>query len=258
MKYSPLSRSPIHSTSALETAMHKFLFLSATALLVSAAPAHANEVTGVTCPATYAATISNGERKLVCEKTEVITLPSDCGNGAMDAAGSDTCFPQGSGNKTPSKIGGWNPLMHPPKEQFRRVVNPTGPDTFTANKQVYAYPEGATYIGLDASRGVSCPSGFDGDKRRDGRGIRCDKVVRNNVEADCDNFMGLGWTYRPDDAGTLDRCVGGGGTGPTKPRGMTKAQFDVEDALPQIKWHLMQQAGADKWKKKEYAFPQAN
>ena len=238
--------------------MHKFLFTSAAALLVAASSAQANEVTGVTCPASYNVLISNGDKKLICEKIEEVKLPSDCGNGAMDAAGSDTCFPQGSGNKTPSKVGGWNPLVHPPKEQFRRVVNVTGPDSFVADKKVYAFPQGATYVGLDASKGVSCPAGFDGDKRTDNRGIRCDKVVRNNVEADCDNFGGLGWTYRPDDRGTLDRCVGGGGSGPTKPRGMTKAQFDIEDGLSHIKWHLMQQAGADKWKKKEYAFPRAN
>jgi hypothetical protein len=246
------------STLIFEVFMRKFLFLTMTALLGAASSAHANEVTGVTCPAGYNAVISNGQKKLVCEKIEVITLDSHCGIGSMDSAGSDTCLPIGAGNRKPSGIFGWIPGVHPPMDQFRRVVVANGPDKFTANQKVYAYPEGAVYVGMNPSRGVSCPGSFDGDKRDDGRGIRCDKVVANNVAADCDNFAGLGWTLEVDERGNQDLCVGGGSKGPTKPRGMTKAQFDIEDALPQIKWHLSVNNGPDKWKKKEYAFPKAN
>lgn len=235
--------------------MRKFLFITISALLGAASSAHANEVTGVTCPAGYNVVISNGEKTLVCEKTEVITLGSHCGIGSMDSAGSDTCLPVGAGNRRPSGIFGWIPGVHPPIEKFQRVVIANGPDKFTANKKVYAYPEGAVYVGVDASKGVTCPSGFDGDKRDDLRGIRCDKVLANNVAADCD----LGWTLREDDQGRdQDKCIGANGVGPTKPRGITKVQFDIEDDLSHIKWHLSKNNGPDKWKKKEYAFPKTN
>ena len=65
----------------------------------------------------------------------------------------------------------------PLESDFKRVVSATGTDKFVATQQQFAFPEGRPvppYIG-DASKGVSCPTGHDGDKVFDGRGIRCDR-----------------------------------------------------------------------------------
>lgn len=241
-------------------------FLAASLWMQTAA--HANEVTGVTCPAGSTATISNGDKKLTCSVTKTYTLDSICSplvfksilptvglNVVMQPAGSDKCLAVVSGKTSPSVMAPPLPGM-PAASEFHRVVNNSGPDRFEATVREYSFPEGATlpYVG-DASNGVSCPSGYDGDKRPDGKGIRCDKVERNNVQADCD----FGWTLRVDDQGRdTDKCIGINGVGPTKPRGISKVQFDLEDALPNVKWHLDVNNGADKWKKKLYAFPHAN
>jgi len=241
-------------------------FLAASLWMSTAA--HANEVTGVTCPSGFTATTSNGDKKLTCSVNKTYTRQSICSpivfngilptaklNVVMQPSGSDKCLAVVSGKTTSSVMEPPLPGM-PEAKTFRRVVSGSGPDRFEATVTEYAFPQGATlpYIG-DAAKGVSCPSGYDGDKRSDGRGIRCDKIDRNNVAADCD----FGWTLRVDDLGrNEDKCIGINGPGPTKPRGMTKVQFDIENALPQVKWHLAKNNGSDKWKKKLYAFPRAN
>jgi len=233
--------------------MHKFLSISLTSLLAVAASAQAGEVTGVNCPSGYDVTISNSDKKLLCQKRETITLASGC-LGVMNPTGADTCLPVGTGSLTPSGPVGLLPGVHPALSKFRRVVNPSAADKFVANVVKHAFPEGAIYVG-NASKAVSCPAGFDGDKSSSGRGIRCDKVVANNVAADCD----FGWTLRVDDQGqNRDKCIGVNGVGNTKPRGITGVQFGIEDALPNVKWHLAVNNGGDKWKKKEYAYPKAN
>lgn len=217
--------------------------------------AYAAEPDGVTCPNGTDAKISNGNKTLVCEKKEAITLASGC-LGVMDPKGSDTCLPAITGARTPSGPIGHLPLVHPPLSEFKRKVSENKPDTFEAEKVTHVFPNGKPIpYGGNAANGVTCPSGFDGDKTSNNRGIRCDQVERNNVAADCD----FGWTLRVDDLGNpRDKCIGINGAGATKPRGITKVQFDIEEALPNVNWILDTKAGPDSWKKKLYAYPRSN
>lgn len=245
--------------------------LSTTVCLVTSA--QANEVTGVRCPAGTDAEISNGNKTLKCSKNKTYRLASICSPVAfgpsgmtantrivMEPQGLDQCKAVVTGIAAPSVMA--PPLPgYPPANKFSRVVKASTPDEFVATVKEYAYPEGGPLYTLgDKSKGVVCPSGFDGDRRFEGRGIRCDKVEGQARLADCD----FGWTWSGTHRGDgKDVCIGVNGVGPTKPQGMTKVQFDVEDALPSVKWHLDVNAGSggaggasnDRWKKKVYAFP---
>jgi hypothetical protein len=252
---------------------------SALAIMGVAAPAaHAGAQQGVKCPSGFAATISDGNRKLVCVKTVRYELASICSpvqisfqgtvttkpQVVMEPSGSDQCLAVLSGVKTASLMSPPAPGQPAPSE-FARVINATAPDKFVATRTEYAFPEGTMYGPGDARNGVSCPSGYDGDKVFNDRGIRCDKLDGSPKPADCDGIaagpVALGWRWERDHVGSEDRCVpmGTGEHGPTKPQGMTKAQHDLERASDDIGWVLDKNAGArDTWQRKVYKFPNRN
>jgi hypothetical protein len=242
---------------------------------LSSDPALAGAQQGVRCPSGFTAEISDGNRKLVCSKTATYQLDSICSpvllgpsgakgsaNVVMEPTGSDTCLAAVTGNKVPSVMSPPQP-GYPPASSFTRQVNPSGPDKFVSTRKEYKYPEaGPVYVG-DASNGVKCPSGYDGDKVHDGKGIRCDKYDGPPKPADCDGIgagpVAVGWQWKQDHAsGGEDRCVpvGTGPHGPTKPQGMTKVQHDLERQSDEIGWVLDKKSGArDTWQRKVYKFP---
>jgi hypothetical protein len=139
--------------------------------------------------------------------------------------------------------------------ELKQVANPSGPDKFVATVHEFSFPQGNLYVG-DASAGVVCPAGFDGDKVHSGRGIRCDKYDGSPRSADCDGIVG--WEWKRDFNGAEDRCrnIVTGETGSTKPEGMTKVQHDIERASDDVGWILSKKAGArDTWQRKVYKFP---
>lgn len=248
------------------------------ATLIVAAPARAGQQQGVKCPDGFSAQISNDNRKLVCSRR--YTLQSVCspavfaasglkfnGNVVMDPVGRDggidQCFAVGAGRKVDSVMS--PPLPgYPALDTFERKKHPTGPDTFESSKIEYAFPvSGPGYVG-DASKGVQCPAGYDGDPRFNGRGIRCDKNDGPPKTADCDGLhagiVSVGWRLDVDKRGKEDRCVpsAGGSDGPTKPEGMTKVQHDAERALNNVGWVLKDRDGRDQWQRKVYAWPKSD
>lgn len=178
-----------------------------------AAPAHANTAEeGVRCPSGTTATISAEDRKLVCQGVEKIERPSVCSpivfknNGSIDlntrivmaTAGSDLCVARNTAGamiaSAPSQtvfLPGDDPT------QFTREVR-DGIDAFVRTRTVYRFPEGGPNYSGDASKGVVCPGGYDGDKRFNDRGIRCDRYEQR--KAVCD----IGWQI--DRNVGLDRC----------------------------------------------------
>ena len=183
-------------------------------LAAAAAPAaHANTpAEGVKCPAGTTAKLSNNDRKLVCEGEERVERATLCSpvvfknNGDINLntriehvkTGSDTCVARNTAGAViatqPSQA-----LLLPGDDptQFRREVRPDA-DVFVAIRKAYKFPVGGpVYLG-DASKGVSCPTGFDGDAKFGGQGMRCDR--REYRKASCD----IGWTMDRN-AGT-DKC----------------------------------------------------
>ncbi len=242
-----------------------------------ATPAFAGPQQGVKCPGGYTATVTNSNKKLVCSRKKTYELASICsalafsnqgitvsGNIVMepnDPTG-DKCLAVVTGKKVASVMS--PPLPgYPPVSEFKRVNNASGPDKFVAAVVEYAFPEGKIppYLG-NAANGVRCPSGWDGDKVYDGKGIRCDKLDGVPKLVDCDGIaagpVALGWKWQQDHVGAEDRClpVGGGQHGPTKAQGMTKVQFDADRARDDAGWVLDKRSGArDRWQRKVYAFP---
>ncbi len=227
--------------------------VATTAYVFAPAAAFAGEQQGVKCPAGSTAEISNGNRNLVCFKnTAPLERESTCIgqrglnlNHVIRQGQPDIC----SDIKTQVNAGAPTPALLPgdPQTGWVRAEFPTGKDKFThAGGREYVLPEGAFYSPTaNKERGVACESPFsDGDVVHNGRGIRCEKPQR--VAADCD----FGWTLRVDDlGGNRDKCIGINGAGPTKPRGITKVQYDTQ----QDKWILDTNNGPDTWR--EFAFP---
>lgn len=239
-------------------ATRAFVLAAAVAALLPQAHANTPEE-GLQCPAGSTPEFGPGNTVLKCKlpnkwKRDSICsplvfkslLPSFSGNVVMEPNGSDQCLAVGAGRRTPSVMSPRLPNM-PEDRDFTRVVNAGGPDHFEADR--YVFPVGAPLAG-NASKGVQCPSGFEGAVRFEGKGLRCSKLVRDGVEADCD----FGWTLRPDDRGTQDRCLGPN-DGPTKPKGITFAQFQAENALPTTRWSLLQLTGPDRWRKYQFMYP---
>ena len=181
-----------------------------TLALLATPAAHANTpAEGVKCPSGTTAKLSSGDRKLVCEFEERIERASVCSpvvfktNGDINLnqridhieAGSDTCRSVTTGAIQPSQallLPGDNPA------QFKREVRDAGKDVFVRTKISYRFPVGGpVYVG-DASKGVSCPSGYDGDARFSGQGMRCDR--REYRKATCD----IGWSM--DRNSGSDKC----------------------------------------------------
>lgn len=264
--------------------MHKHLntalaaIATAVAATFLAGPAHAGEQQGVKCPDGFDAHISDGNRKLVCSRR--YTLASICspavfaatgmkigGNVVMDPVGRDggidQCLAVGAGRKLDSVMS--PPLPgYPALATFARKKHPSGPDTFESSRVEYAFPVGGRgYLG-DASQGVQCAAGYDGDKRFNGRGIRCDKNDGAPKRADCDGLhagiVSIGWELKIDKRGNEDRCVptASGSDGPTKPEGMTKVRHDAERASDEIGWVLRDRDGRDQWQRKVYAWPKSD
>ena len=183
-------------------------------LAAAAMPAaHANTTAeGVKCPTGTSARLSNSDRKLVCETEERVERASVCSplvfknNGDVNLntriepqlSGSDSCVARNTAGAVvatqPSQA-----LFLPGDDptQFRREVRP-GADVFVATKKAYRFPVGGpVYLG-DASKGVSCPAGYDGDSSFGGQGLRCDR--RELRKAMCD----IGWTM--DRNSGTDKC----------------------------------------------------
>ena len=163
---------------------------------------------GVKCPAGTTARLLDNDRKLLCTFEERIERASVCSpvvfrnNGDINlnvriehlTAGSDTCRVATTGATAPSQA-----LLLPGDDpaQFRREVR-AGADVFVRVKTSYRFPQGGpVYLG-DPSKGVVCPTGFDGDARFAGQGMRCDR--RELRRASCD----VGW--RIDRRSGTDRC----------------------------------------------------
>lgn len=225
--------------------------VATTAALFAPTAAFAGEEQGVTCPAGSIAEISNGSRNLVCYKnTPPIERESTClsrfsVNHVIVQNGPDFC----SDLKTQVRGAAPTPALLPgdPQTNWTRGEFPTGKDKFThAGGREYVLPEGTFFNpAANKQRGVACEAPFsDGDTVANGRGIRCEKPQR--VAADCD----FGWTLRVDDLnGNTDKCIGINGAGPTKPRGISKVQYDGQ----KNKWILDVNNGPDTWR--EFAFP---
>lgn len=244
-----------------------------TTTLIAAAPAHAGAQQGVICPSGFDAQISNDHRQLVCRKTSRYAVQPVCspltfsakgvkasGNVVLDTRDEDRCLATVSGQTiepqfTGMPVGATNYIVR------RTRTDSKGPDTYQAEVTEHAFPQGGPiYVG-DASKGVQCPAGYDGDQRFSGRGIRCDKHDGAPRRADCDGLhagiVSVGWKLEVDRRGHEDRCVptAGGADGPTKPEGMTKVQHDAERALDTVGWLLQDRDGRDQWQRKVYAFP---
>ncbi len=214
--------------------------------------AFAAEENGVTCPAGTTAEQSNERRNLKCSTTENVQRESNCltvrngvsGLTQVVRSGPDMC----SDPTQRTDAGAPKPILLPgdPETGWERKDTPGGRDVFVRAVKKYVFPQGALFNPTDnPAFGVSCPSSFsDGDSVASGRGIRCEK--RNAKDADCD----FGWTLRVDDLnGNTDKCIGINGPGPTKPAGMTNAQYQTQKG----KWMLDVNNGADKFR--EFAFP---
>ncbi|KNZ32596.1 MAG: hypothetical protein AD742_10955 [Methylibium sp. NZG] len=239
--------------------------IAATTVLWLAAPtaAQAGEQQGVRCPSGSTADIGSNNRTLKCAKVETINRDAMCVGITVSnqgdvkqnlrlehvTAGRDVCKVPGGTATSPVTF---LPLPgDPPASSFTQVEQ-AGKDVFRATKNVYVFPErGPIYNPLhNASLGVACPAGYDGDPVFDGKGIRCDKRDGSPKTADCD----FGFTREPDQRGNEDRCLGLH-NGPTKPRGMTKIQHDLERDSDRISWYLNENVGQDTWQRKVYAFP---
>lgn len=244
---------------------------SVLALSLIAPTASAGPQQGVRCPSGFDALISDGNRKLICRRTVNYERDAVCPPGAkLDEGGTglDMCVAQIQVGPNPPAVRvpamPSAPIVNMPwhhvVSDFKQVARPGQPDKFVATAHEFRFPElGPVYpphpLG-DATKGVTCPAGFDGDKVFDGRGIRCDKRDGEPKSADCDGIVG--WEWRQDLVGDEDRCrnVVTGETGPTKPAGMTKVQHDLDRARDDAGWLLNKRPGArDTWQRKVYAFP---
>lgn len=249
---------------------------TAVAATVIAPPAHAGEQQGVQCPDGFDAHITNDNRKLVCSRTAQYAVKPICsplvfsakgiqisGNVTLDTRDADKCLATVSGQTIEPQFTGM-PVGTTNYTVRRTRMDPTGPDSFVATVTEHAFPQGGPVYRGDASKGVQCDAGFDGDKRFNGRGIRCDKNDGPPKTADCDGvhagIVSIGWRLDVDKRGKEDRCVpsASGSDGPTKPEGMTKVQHDAERALDSVGWVLKARDGRDQWQRKVYAWPKSD
>lgn len=240
----------------------------ATLWLAAPAAALAGEQDGVQCPAGATPQISNGNKTLRCTKVENVDRPALCspvvfqGNGDVVlntriehvTAGRDVCRVMGRSGTTVTAAPQFVPLPGDPATSAFQQVTRAGADVFRATRTVFVYPMGGPiYNPLDdESKGVTCPSGYDGDARFGGNGIRCDKQVVTKA-ADCD----FPYSLVRDNRGSEDRCLLANTNGGTKPVGITFAQMQLEKALPTVSWSLDVNGGGDRWVKKEYTFPRS-
>jgi hypothetical protein len=245
---------------------HAFVaaLVAAAASGLAAPAAQAGEQQGVRCPSGFTALISDANRKLVCRKVIPYERDAICApTHQLENAGAslDQCVMRVPNTALVHRVPPTAlPIATSPWEkvvsELAQVANPNGLDRFVATIHQFAFPEGGSlYVG-DASTGVVCPVGFDGDKVFNERGIRCDKHDGAPRSADCDGIVG--WEWKRDFDGAEDRCRNfvTGATGPTKPEGMSKVQHDLERSSDAIGWVLDKNAGArDTWQRKVYKYP---
>ena len=251
----------------MNTTFNALAAAAAVVMLAGVAPgaAHASQQQGVRCPDGTTAGLSPDNKTLKCSRTVTIERPAICSpavfqrNGDVtlnvrvqhNTAGRDVCkMLGGSATAAPQFVR----LPGDPALSLFTQVERSGVDVFSVTTTRYFFPEGGpVYNPLDdASKGVSCPTGFDGDASFGGRGIRCDKQVAIRA-ADCDFLYSL----LEDRVGRTDQCVLNNQLGPTKPQGMTFVQKQAENALPHIQWLLDARNDADRWIKKEFTFPRS-
>lgn len=232
----------------------------------SAAPsAHAGPQQGVRCPSGFDALISDGNKKLVCRKVIRYERDAACPPAYQlvnNGAALDMCVVKVPNTNVAHQVPPTAlPIVAPPWQklvsELAQTVNPNGNDKFVATVHEFTFPElgWPPYAG-DASQGVVCPEGYDGDKAHNGRGIRCDKRDGGPRSADCDGIVG--WEWKRDLIGAEDRCrnIVTGETGPTKPEGMTKVQHDQDRKSDEAGWRLNKRAGErDTWQRVIYRFP---
>lgn len=243
--------------------------VAASGYLLAPVTAHASPKEGVRCPAGFTASITDGNKKLVCFRERSYNKASICSpvafgagkvalntNITMDPTGTDQCLAVGAGTKVESVMA--PPLPgEPAPSEFRRFVNATGPDTFVANVKEFEFPQGALPYNPthDRSKGVRCPAGFDGDAMANGNGIRCDKTVKRTPM--CQNVAGVGWTLEVK-RDAFDVCNGPlGAKGPTKPEGEHLHSGRDGDGG----WDLVKDGGRgseDQWRKGEFRYPESS
>lgn len=238
----------------------KLSMACAAVMLLYGNAAHATKEGGVSCPAGYTAERSNENKSLKCHKQKTYTLRSVCpalpnfpDYVTMNPTGSDTCLNR-EGESTPSGMEspGSN---YPPISSFTRVRSAGGVDTFTSTRPEYIFPEGANFnTKHDPSKGVNCPSKYDGESRFSGKGIRC--LSRDyGRERDCE----FGLDIRQDAAaGYKDQCrdIFGNLTS-TKPKGMTRSEFQNDDASNSVDWYLHKEPGVDTWSRRIFKYPES-
>lgn len=241
----------------------------------AALPAHAGPQQGVKCPDGYDPQITSDNRRLVCKKTSQVPVQPICspvafsakgitvsGNVTLDTRGEDKCLATVTGQTADPVFTGL-PVGATDYTVTRTRLDPTGPDSYMATVTSFAFPQGGpVYVG-NPKNGVACPTGFDGDRKFEGRGIRCDKLDGAPKLADCDGLhagpVSLGWRLVVDQRGDEDRCVqtGSNQSDPTKPEGMPGAVFQADRARDDVGWILDKRDGRDRWQRKVYAYPNA-
>lgn len=246
--------------------MKKLICAALIAIAMGFASSHAlaGAQQGVRCPNGFQALISDGNKKLICRKVIPYERDAVCPpayNLVNNGTAPDQCVVSVPNTGIAHQVAPTAPPIVPTPWQkvvseLAQVTNPNGPDKFAATIHEFSFPaQGSVYVG-DASKGVVCPAGFDGDKAHNGRGIRCDKDDGSARSADCDGIVG--WEWKKDFSGAEDRCrnIVTGETGPTKPAGLTKIQHDLERKSDEIGWVLKKRADArDTWQRKVYQFP---
>lgn len=234
-------------------------------LLAMPQAAHASQQDGVQCPAGSTVRVSADKKVLHCLKRIEIQRPAFCSPVNFDRrasldinariehhkAGKDYCSDPSGQVRAPAQF---LPLPgDPPAHEFQQVAQ-AGTDVFRAFRMQYVFPEGGpVYNPLhNPNLGVSCPSGYEGE-RTNGDGIRCKRDDGRPVVADCDVL----WTRIEDRDGLVDRCVGPN-EGPTKPRGMTKVQHDLDRGRPDVAWYLDKNRGGDHWQRVVFTYPRSS
>ena len=251
---------------------HRPIALRLTALLLAGLPLAAlagSPVQGVRCPLGVEAEIGPGNKSLKCSKNEEVRREVICSPAGFKRSGEiklSAAVVRKEGGAQPDQcvIGtlgepanSFLPLPGDPPSTdpaWQRRTVPGGVDYYFIVKKAYVFPEeGPLYNPLhNPANGVSCPAGYDGDRKFDGRGIRCDKVEATR-SANCD----FGWSISQDhNNGIVDKCLGLN-VGPTVPDGVPKLLFDQQQASERISWSLNEKRGRDDWQKKVYEYPQS-
>lgn len=227
------------------------------------------EQDGVRCPTGKTASYLNGDRTLKCSSVRVFIKASICPpiNAPLNIipapSGSDRCLAPVVGNPVPSAMA---PLLpgDPPTSSFQRVISQNGMDRFEARVTTFSFPTGAFYSPFaNASLGVTCPSDFSPRRTSNNNlGLLCFKLDGGLKSASCDSPFVL----KIDKVlSRLDRCEAdiSGNTvlGPTKPMGLTKIAFDLDQARGDVSWALVPTSGLigiDRWQRTIYKFPTSN